>query len=141
MIKLLENLDLLKQFLTLSELEVLLLCNFDCSNFSGESMVALSGGREPSITYGLSHFVLLFELEVVRKIEFFGGELHLLSHWGIEVASFSQEHLEILAGERDKLLLLGLSADYLLHKVLKDAWEFVWHFNLLSGKDSHVFDV
>ena len=141
MIKLLENLDLLKQFLTLSELEVLLLCNFDCSNFSGESMVALSGGREPSIPDGLSHFVLLLELEVMREVELFGGELHLLSHWGIEIASFSQEHLEILAGEGDELLLLGLSADYLLYKVLKDAWEFVWHFNLLSGKDSHVFDV
>ena len=77
----------------------------------------------------------------MRKVELLGGELHLLSHWGIEVASFSQEHLEILAGEGDELFLSRLSADNLLHKVFKDAWEFIWYFNLLSGKDSHVFDV
>ena len=44
MIKLLENLDLLQQFLTLSKLEVLLLGDLDSSNLSGKSMVAFSGG-------------------------------------------------------------------------------------------------
>ena len=104
-------------------------------------MVAFSCCGKASISDGLSHFVLLFKFEVVREIELLSGELHFLSHWGIKVASFSQKHLEILAREGDELLLLWLSSDYLLHKVLKDAWEIIWHFNLLSGKDPHVFDV
>ena len=75
------------------------------------------------------------------QVELFRSEFNLLTDWGIEVASFLEEHFEVLSGECNEFLLLWLSPYDLLDKVLQDPWELIGDVDLLSCEDSHVFDV
>lgn len=60
-------------------------------------MVALASGAKAAIANVFAHFVLLFELQIVRQIESFGSELYLFPYRSVEEAPLTEKILEELA--------------------------------------------
>ena len=141
MIQFFQNFNFLQQLLSLTEFQLFFFCYFDSSCFTCDLVIALSGGRETTITKGVSGFVLIFELMVCTQIEFFCWKFNFFTYWSIEVSSFLEETLEILFGESDEFFFDRLSSDDFFNEVFQDAWELIWHFYLLGGKYSHILNV
>ena len=83
--------------------------------------------------------VVVLDVIVMAEVEFLGVQLDaIVLVWRV-ISTALQQVFEVLTTESHHFF--GLLTNYFFDEVLEDAWEGIWHINLLSCENSHLSNV